>query len=731
MFFSVDAECAVDFPSNRVLCPIKKKPDPPKEFTLDEKTTSPYRKYMENVLKSRGLGKSLTFLHRLHNVVLRKAQLSLEKPGEVDTELDNEFFDDEEVPVIEPPMEKDQVEELRRYGVWSREAKELELPSYVPAFLFLSLIPLEVIHEFLKMRLETKVSQPNPLSLEQLMKEQREGLSLAMIHRERYKKHITTALVDGNQESEKHFQILDGFNKTTQQVFELYLSYVEQWVTRATPESHRKAALDEEWRFAKLISPMIPDQHAIAARHFCSIIQAILKDIGAELVEKVKELDDQAMQVEDTKPVSPISVKWQLLTICRETQALFTMEREKVLKIVAFAKALCRDVEKAEFHREHNEELLPDIEHCLCRDVLAAVKSLKEETFRFQKQLVSTINVVISRCDIKHILILDELDRTAVISRTREILHQGFKFGFEFHKDLHRMTETRNSSSNDNELARMTIDFAKMWMRFVRSRCEPGRGVRPRWAAHGLDFLIAACDPANTNHLSNKEFEELKLEMDACISHVVGEPERKRISPRSRRNSPLPSRPRTPSTPQLPKNYLSQISQRTDSSSGYTSSVPGSPDGTNTAPPTITITKCTEAAIKEMKHVRIRDAVNKLDISLDAKLRSKSLVGAVKDGFFGGKLTIRARSVNFSWHRGMKIGQGRFGKVYTAVNNSTGELMAMKEISIQPGETRAIRRVAEELKIFEGINHKHLVKYFGVEIHKVSKVSPIYQPFRV
>lgn len=46
--------------------------------------------------------------------------------------------------------------------------------------------------------------------------------------------------------------------------------------------------------------------------------------------------------------------------------------------------------------------------------------------------------------------------------------------------------------------------------------------------------------------------------------------------------------------------------------------------------------------------------------------------------------------------------------------------MAMKEIVIQPGETKAIRNVAEELKIFEGISHKHLVKLHGVEIHRVS-----------
>lgn len=48
--------------------------------------------------------------------------------------------------------------------------------------------------------------------------------------------------------------------------------------------------------------------------------------------------------------------------------------------------------------------------------------------------------------------------------------------------------------------------------------------------------------------------------------------------------------------------------------------------------------------------------------------------------------------------------------------------MAMKEIAIQPGETKAIQSVAEELKIFEGINHRHLVKLYGVEIHRVRNI---------
>lgn len=74
------------------------------------------RKYIEDVLKTKGLRKSLNFLERLHTTLLRKARLSLEKHQEdCDSSGTEEFEGDEE---------------LRRYGAWSPEAKELNLPSY-------------------------------------------------------------------------------------------------------------------------------------------------------------------------------------------------------------------------------------------------------------------------------------------------------------------------------------------------------------------------------------------------------------------------------------------------------------------------------------------------------------------------------------------------------------------------------------------------------------------------
>lgn len=51
------------------------------------------------------------------------------------------------------------------------------------------------------------------------MKELREGLIIAMTHRERYSKHIHTALYDKDSVLEKYLVILDEFDATIRNVF--------------------------------------------------------------------------------------------------------------------------------------------------------------------------------------------------------------------------------------------------------------------------------------------------------------------------------------------------------------------------------------------------------------------------------------------------------------------------------------------------------------------------------
>lgn len=77
--------------------------------------------------------------------------------------------------------------------------------------------------------------------------------------------------------------------------------------------------------------------------------------------------------------------------------------------------------------------------------------------------------------------------------------------------------------SGRESLARGVLSFSRQWMTFVLERCERGRGIKPRWAAHGIDFLFLASDPRFTRYVTDDEFCAFKDKVDKCYSHVIGE----------------------------------------------------------------------------------------------------------------------------------------------------------------------------------------------------------------
>lgn len=459
-------------------------------------------------------------------------------------------------------------------------------------------------------------------------------------------------------------------------LFQLYLEYVEQWVLVAAPEGHRKNALDREWMFSRLICPMIPNQHSIAAKKFCQIVSNLLHKTGEHLITRSQDLEEQ---MDEKAEFGDDEKRWQILTVFREIQTLFTTERERSMRLLNFAKSLCRDIEKEDFHRDHIGE--SDGNDHVCRDVKDAVTVLQRDVLSVRHKLTKIIERVQERCDVKYMVGMEETDKLSVLSRAREILHQGYKYGFEYHKDIVRLFETKIVSCKDKScefnLSLGIINFAKMWMEFVILRCERGRGVKPRWANQGLEFLIIACDPSNTKHLTDAEFLDLKAKMDECIAHVVGvceEPDTlpRRPSPRSRKVSPAVNRPIIPGRPSLSprvsadqRHFLNQMIVKEDLA-GAPVSAPNTPDmirkqtscdqvESGTAGGTLLRVPKLNNYGPALRQIRVRDATNRLDMELENKLRDKNLIGQVKTLNNFDKIQIRARSVNFSWHRGIKV----------------------------------------------------------------------------
>ena len=67
----------------------------------------------------------------------------------------------------------------------------------------------------------------------------------------------------------------------------------------------------------------------------------------------------------------------------------------------------------------------------------------------------------------------------------------------------------------------------------------------------------------------------------------------------------------------------------------------------------------------------------------------------------------------FRWKIGKTIGEGTFGKVYRGLNDSTGELLAVKQLMISDGSGSDVRELRNEITIMRDLQHDNIVRYLG------------------
>ncbi|XP_021750350.1 mitogen-activated protein kinase kinase kinase NPK1-like isoform X1 [Chenopodium quinoa] len=81
--------------------------------------------------------------------------------------------------------------------------------------------------------------------------------------------------------------------------------------------------------------------------------------------------------------------------------------------------------------------------------------------------------------------------------------------------------------------------------------------------------------------------------------------------------------------------------------------------------------------------------------------------------------SIKDEAPPIRWRKGELIGCGAFGRVYMGMNIDSGELLAVKQVSIASGgasreKTQAhIRELEEEVKLLRNLSHTNIVRYLG------------------
>ncbi|XP_066472347.1 mitogen-activated protein kinase kinase kinase 4 isoform X5 [Tiliqua scincoides] len=182
--------------------------------------------------------------------------------------------------------------------------------------------------------------------------------------------------------------------------------------------------------------------------------------------------------------------------------------------------------------------------------IAKALQQLKSDALQLCNKISSAIDRVDRMFTSEFDAEVDESESATLQQYYREAMIQCYNFGFEYHKEVIRLM----SGEFRQKIGDQYISFARKWMNYVLTKCESGRGTRPRWATQGFDFL-QAIEPAFISALPEDDFLSLQALMNECIGHVIGKPH----SPVTglylaiHRNSPRPVKvPRCHSDPPNP-----------------------------------------------------------------------------------------------------------------------------------------------------------------------------------
>ncbi|KAM7408896.1 hypothetical protein PAMA_002562 [Pampus argenteus] len=379
--------------------------------------------------------------------------------------------------------------------------------------------------------------------------------------------------------------------------------------------------------------------------------------------------------------------------------------------------------------------------------IASALEELKNEALQLCIKISTAIDRVEYMFTTEFEAEVEESESATLHQYYREAMIQGYNFAFEYHKEVVRLM----SGEFRQRIGERYIAFARKWMTYVLTKCESGRGTKPRWATQGFDFL-QAIEPAFISALPEDDFLNLQALMNECIGHVIGKPHSPvtglYIAPR---NSPRPVKvPRCHSDPPNPNLFIPNAEGFRGSSyheNDRLSSVaaelhfkslsrhssptedreePSYPKGDPNSAARRSwelrtfISQSKDTAARQSPMEAVRRSIRKFEDKRYAVMKQRNIIGQVchTPKSYDNVMHVGLRKVTFKWQRGNKIGEGQYGKVYTCINVDTGELMAMKEIRFQPNDHKTIKETADELKIFEGIKHPNLVRYFGVELHR-------------
>ncbi|KAE9546301.1 hypothetical protein FO519_010487, partial [Halicephalobus sp. NKZ332] len=192
----------------------------------------------------------------------------------------------------------------------------MNLPTFYHQFSFLLRVPVDLVHQWLKMRSEKVVCRHwDLLTLNTLMEDSDDCLSAAIGVKIKYMEFVTRT----TQNPMEQQRYLESFDMKLDVVFQNYLGYIRHWARTATEDQDVDVewceqvvnVLKSEWYRAKVHSTSVSRGEATAAQLFCNVAKDLINQIirsyltekldsaGRSLIEEDFDDEPQTMDSEE------------------------------------------------------------------------------------------------------------------------------------------------------------------------------------------------------------------------------------------------------------------------------------------------------------------------------------------------------------------------------------------------------------------------------------------------
>uniref|UniRef100_A0A672SBK0 Mitogen-activated protein kinase kinase kinase 4 n=1 Tax=Sinocyclocheilus grahami TaxID=75366 RepID=A0A672SBK0_SINGR len=739
--------------------------------------TAIYRPFVDKALKQMGLRKLILRLHKLMDRSLqrsRTALLSHMPAQELSAVPGYSLQHCDYLPELSRHVSGQVEEEAESGRVSWKELVDMDLPSFQPAFLVLCRVLLNVIHECLKLRLEQRpAGEPSLLSIKQLVRECKEVLKGGLLMKQYYQFMLQGVVTDpqGLQTNAN----IDEFEEDLHKMLEVYFDYMRSWIQmlQQLPQaSHSlKNLLEEEWNFTKVITPYIRGGEAQSGKLFCDIAGMLLKSTGDFLDAGLQKSGNEFWECADDSTASD-EIRRSVIETSRSLKELFHEARERASKALGFAKMLRKDLEiAAEFRlttgvpsllqalkaKNYVKVQIPGLEELQVfvpcdlmeqRLVIlqllnaAAGKDCSKEPDEIPEDeaylLMSKHGVGDSTTDgawtewdgtvLKLVPQMETVDTLRAMKVDNLLL--------VVMQSAHLVTQRKAFQQSMEELLTLSREQTSSQLLIV-SALEQLKNealqlcIKINTAIDRVDYMFTSEFEAEVEETEKATLQQYYREamiqgynfafepsfvpqtfssfvfLSTLLPHRVSSVhENDRLSSvaaelqfksLSRHSSPTEDR----EEPSYPKADPSSTARRSWELRNF-------------------ISQSKDTAARQSPMEAVWRSIRIFDDKHYVLMRQRNIIGQVCNTpkSYDNVMHVGLRKVTFKWQRGNKIGEGQYGKVYTCINVDTGELMAMKEIRFQPNDHKTIKETADELKIFEGIKHPNLVRYFGVELHR-------------